>query len=177
MPVKTSTTSLIAVGLASFVAGVLVSRRKCRSCATDSNVKKWGRLYLTVDPPEEFNDTKKLNEEIKKITAQVQKHHVDKLGFAGKYKLGYTYDQIIIEGENILEVQYYTVRILEDGYTRSSFETDSSLQAGEAPRAAPRMMSLEAGTDDTGHTPPQCPRPRPNFKSKYDFEGWQCDYN
>jgi hypothetical protein len=178
MAVKISTTSLIAVGLASFAAGMLVSRRRCWSCnKSDSNIRKWGRLYLSVNPTEEFDDNVAIDLELKKITAQIQTNHVDKYGYHGKYRLGYIFEKIVVEGKRLLEVQYYTVRITDekDNYNKSNYEADSSAQSGETPRAAQRMMALEAG-DDTGHTPPQCPRPRPNYTSKYDFEGWECSY-
>ncbi|MHA4843921.1 hypothetical protein ACX0G7_07155 [Flavitalea antarctica] len=178
MPVKTSTTSLIALGLASFAAGLLVSRRRCWPCSSHSNVRKWGRLYLSVNNyPEEFDKDSAIDAELKKITAQIQANHVDKYGYQGKYRLGYTWQRIAVEGKRLLEVQYYTVRItdVKDNYNNSTFKADSSYQGSDTPRAGAQMMSLEAGSD-TGHTPPQCPRPRPGYTSKYDFEGWECSY-
>jgi hypothetical protein len=176
MPVKKSNTALIAVGLVSFAAGMLLSRRKCRSCSTPTNVRRWGKLYLSVNPPEEFNDKNALDAEVKKITAQVQENHIDKAGYHGRYRLGYTIERIVVEGKNLLEVQYYTVKIDAGNFNKSFSERDSSKE-GQSQQGIPKMMSAETLSDDTGHTPPQCPRPRPNYFSKYSFEGWTCDYN
>src|SRR5688572_2396890 len=101
MPVKRSTGSLIAVSLVSFAAGMIVSRRKCRGCSTDSNVRKWGRLYLDVKDKLDAA----IDDEAKFIIKQLLEKYVDrrKYGSNDYYTFAYNFQRINVEGKKLVE--------------------------------------------------------------------------
>lgn len=164
MPVKRS--SFLAVFLTVFISGLLFSCKTPQS--TTSNVTKYCRLYLSAPASESDKD---ISDEVAKITTQLNRM-VDSIDRSRKgydpsrrYTLGYSINTLTVDGKKIIEVQYYLVR---------SRVTNPDPARPPGPRPAPNLQNVESA-DDTGHTPPQCPRPKPGIMTKYNVEGWVCE--
>jgi hypothetical protein len=169
MPVKRIKNSLVALFLLFFISAFLNSCQGPKRI-TNSPITKYCRLYLSA-PTTETN--KDIDTEVAKITSQLngfvdsiyrRQKGKGKYDPAYRYTLGYRINTVTIDGRILIEVQYYLIR------SRAAQGAPMP-----PPPAAPSPQALDETIEDTGHTPPPCPRPRPGIMTKYTVEGWDCD--